>query len=186
MEKQLTLTSQNQMQTLIKNAIKVLCGSAFLALMSQLSIPLPFSPVPLSMQTFAVFLLGAFLGPRIGALSVIAYLAEGSAGLPVFAGGLTNPLWFCSARTGYLIGFVIAAFVIGKTYEYRPQMGFFSSLLTMASGAVTILAVGALWLSIFVGPQAAITMGVLPFLIADSIKIVAAACIAQGFALIKK
>src|SRR5262245_5158687 len=95
----------------------VLLGSIFLALMSQLAVHLPYTTVPFTMQTLGVFLLGGILGSKQGALSVLTYLAQGTVGLPVFAGGVANPRWFCDPKAGYLISFTLAAFLIGKAIE---------------------------------------------------------------------
>lgn len=92
----------------------ILFGSLFLALFSQLAIPLWFSPVPLTMQTFAVLLLGALLGSKRGPLAVALFLAEGACGLPFFAGGTAG---ISGATAGYLIGFVLCAFLVGFLLE---------------------------------------------------------------------
>ena len=147
----------------------MIAGSAFLALMSQVAIPL--TPVPLTMQTLAVFLLRALLGSRNGAFSVAAYLAEGTLGLPVFAGGTANPLWFCGARAGYLIGFVIAAYVIGKIVERTSNQSLLKLITAISSGQMIISVCGWAWLSFFVGPMEAVVMGILPFLDYDIAKI---------------
>jgi len=180
---QQTQRQQTKFRVLIKTALIALCASALLALSARLSVPVPFSPVPISMQTFAVLLMGGFLGSRVAAYSTLTYLADATLGLPVLAGGLSNPLWFCGPKAGYLIGFVVAAFVIGKLVERRPHMGLFGWLLTLTVGSATILLLGWSWLSWFLGPQTAFAMGVMPFLIGDVYKIVSAACLMRGYAL---
>jgi len=85
-------------------------GSILLAFLSQFSIPLPFTPVPVTLQTLGVFLLAGLLGPTKGFWSVLFYLVEGSIGLPVFAGGLAKPLWFISSTAGFLFAFLPATF----------------------------------------------------------------------------
>jgi len=82
------------------------------ALLAQISIPLPFTPVPITGQTFAVLLTGALLGSRLGVAAMLTYVAEGSAGLPFFAGGAHGPAVLAGPTGGYLVGFVIAAFVV--------------------------------------------------------------------------
>lgn len=163
-----------------KTVAIAIAGSAFLALMSQLAIHLPFTPVPVTMQTLAIFLLGAFLGSRNGALSVIAYLAEGTCGLPVFAGGIANPLWFCGPKAGYLIGFVLAAYTIGKIIEKRPNLGFLSLLGAILASEAIILSCGALVLSLFLGVANAVTAGILPFLAGACYKVVSASLLIRG------
>jgi biotin transport system substrate-specific component len=157
-----------------------LAGSLFLALMSQVAIYLPFTLVPVTMQTLAIFLLGGLLGSRAGALSVIAYLVEGTFGLPVFAGGISNPLWFLGAKAGYLIGFVLAAFLVGKITELKPKLNFFMLLGAVVLGEAAILTCGSLWLSFFVGFPQAIFTGVVPFLPGACYKTVSATCLIRG------
>jgi biotin transport system substrate-specific component len=185
MEKVASITT-NKIQSCLRTSLIVIAGSAFLALMAQVAIPLPFTPVPLTMQTLAVFLLGALLGSRNGALSVIAYLVEGSCGLPVFAGGTANALWFFGARAGYLVGFVIAAYIVGKIIERIRSKGILKLIAAIGAGQATILFCGWLWLSFFVGPIQAIVVGVLPFLITDIAKIASASLIIRGASLIKR
>lgn len=86
----------------------VLSGSIFLALLARLSIPVPFSPVPITGQTFGILFLGTVLGSRLGVLSVIAYISEGLVGLPIFAGGAAGFLYLLGPTGGYLIGFIPA------------------------------------------------------------------------------
>ena len=172
--------------TIVKNSLYVICGSVFLVLFSQISIPLPFTPVPQTMQTLAVFLLGASLGSRLGTLSVLTYLAEGTMGLPVFAGGASNPLWFCSTSAGFLMGFVFAAYCIGKIIEKRPYMGIWSLIATITLGQAIISCAGTLWLSFFVGLIPAFMMGTLPFLGGAFCKVVSAALLIRGIVLGKQ
>ncbi len=105
-------------------AAAVLAGSALVALAAQLRIDLPFSPVPVTGQTFAVLVVGAVLGARLGAAALLTYLVEGLAGLPVFAGGTSA--WTPSSAgvpviagptAGYLVGFVAAAAIVGALAE---------------------------------------------------------------------
>src|SRR4051812_45046818 len=86
-----------------------LAGSCFLALLSQVAIPLPFTPIPVTLQTLGVFLLGGILGGRRAVYSVVGYLVQGCCGLPVFAGGVSNPLWISSLQAGFLVAFIGAA-----------------------------------------------------------------------------
>lgn len=156
-------------------AVQVISGSILLALVAQLSIPLPFTPVPISLQTFAIFLLALTLGSKKGTASVIAYLVQGTLGLPVFAGGLANTAWLMGPRAGYLIGFVLAAWIVGKLVENKPERSLLYTLGALLVGELAILVPGALWLAAFVGYGNAFALGVAPFLIGDMIKLVAAA-----------
>jgi biotin transport system substrate-specific component len=163
----------------------VLLGSVFLAIMARISIPLPFTPVPVTMQTLAVFLLGGMLGGKKAALSVGAYLIEGTVGLPVFSKGLANPSWFLGATAGYLLGFVAAAYAIGTLLEKRPARSFYSVLAIVSIGEVIILSLGTAWMSVFLGFNKAFAAGIVPFVIGGSMKVVIAASLLYGSSLIK-
>jgi biotin transport system substrate-specific component len=102
---------------LLYDAVLVVTGSVFIALLAQVAIPLPFSPVPITGQTFAVLLVGVLLGSRRGGLGVLLYLLEGAAGLPFFAGGTAGLARLAGPTGGYLVGFVVAAIVVGLLAE---------------------------------------------------------------------
>src|SRR5688572_14811783 len=96
----------------------VLLGSVLIALCAQVAIPLPFTPVPVTGQTFAVLLIGAAFGSRLGAATVLAYIIEGAAGLPVWSPGATQgAARLMSPTGGYIVGFLVAAFVVGLLVE---------------------------------------------------------------------
>ncbi len=101
----------------VYDAALILGASLLIALSARIAVPVPFSPAPITGQTLAVLLVGALLGSRRGALSVLAYLAEGAMGLPVFAGGGAGILWLLGPTGGYLFGFIAAAFVTGWLAE---------------------------------------------------------------------
>jgi biotin transporter BioY len=147
----------------------VLAFSLFMAVLAHIAIPLPFTPVPITGQTFGVLLTGALLGSRLGAASMLAYIVEGLAGLPVFApaGG--------PATYGYLAGFVAAAFVVGWLAERGWDRNVLTSGLAMLAGEVAIYVFGLLWLSRFVPASKVLVFGFFPFVIGDLIKLVAAA-----------
>jgi biotin transport system substrate-specific component len=157
---------------LIELMIAVL-GSCFLAIMSQVSIPLIVTPVPLTLQTLSVFILGGVLGGRRSAYSVIAYLIQGCCLLPVFAGGISNPLWMIGPQAGFLISFVIAAFVIGKMIERRPQAHIIYYVGALVVGQLVIFGLGMAWLSLYLGVSKAFMCGVVPFLSGAALKIMA-------------
>jgi biotin transport system substrate-specific component len=156
-------------------------GAALLTLLSQVSLPLPFTPIPLTLQTLAVFLLGGLLGRRLAAYSVLAYLMEGSLCLPVFAGGAVQPLWFLGPKAGFLLSFLPAAYLIGAVVENRPSLSLFSIMLSMAAGQCVISGIGMLWLSFYVGLPQAFWLGVFPFLSGAAIKIGIASLSIRGF-----
>jgi biotin transport system substrate-specific component len=153
------------------DATAVIAGSLAVALSAQIVVPLPFTPVPVTGQTLAVLLTGFLLGSRLGAMTLIAYLAEGVAGLPVFAAGGAGPAHLFGPTGGYLAGFVVAAYVAGLLAERGWTSTPARTALGMTIGTSLILVCGASWLAFYVGPEAAITMGVLPFLIGGAAKI---------------
>ena len=166
---------------LLYDAALVLGGSLVIALSAQVAIQLPFSPVPITGQTLAVLLVGALLGSRRGALAVLAYIAEGFAGLPVFAGGAAGLARLFGPTGGYLVGFVAAAFLVGWLAERGWDRRFGTTLAAMTLGNLVIYGVGAVWLAVFVGGLSrAWSLGVLPFLPGDAIKIVLAAVLLPG------
>jgi biotin transport system substrate-specific component len=146
-------------------------GSCFLAIMSQFSIPLIVTPVPVTLQTLAIFLLGGILGSRRAVYSVIAYLIQGCLFLPVFAGGVSNPLWILGPQAGFLISFLIAAFVIGKMIERKPQAQIFYIVGVLVAGQLVIFGLGMAWLSFYMGVSKAFFLGVVPFLSGAALKI---------------
>jgi len=157
------------------DAALVLGGSVAMALSAQLAIPLPFSPVPVTGQTFAVLLLGALLGSRRGGLCLLAYLAEGAAGLPVFAGGTGGLLHLTSPTGGYLVGFVVAALVTGFLAERGWDRRFWTTIAAMLLGNIAIYAYGLPWLALFVGVGKALPLGLKPFIAGDIYKLLLAA-----------
>jgi biotin transport system substrate-specific component len=173
----------------VRSVALVVAFSLFVAIMAQLVIPLPWTPVPITGQTFAVLLTGALLGSRLGALALIAYLAEGAAGLPFFRGGAGGAHYlFFSPTTGYLLAFPIAAFVTGWLTERGWDRKFLTAAAAMALGSIVILFGGWLWLTLFFRSAAdAFAAGVAPFLVGDVIKILlAAAALPAGWALLKR
>jgi len=170
-----------------QKAMFILAGSLVIALFAQISVPLPFSPVPITGQTFAVLLVGAMLGGRAGTVSVLAYLAEGIAGLPVFANGVSGPVALLGPTAGYLYGFVAAAFIVGKLCERGWDRHFGTAVAAMAIGNVAIYLCGLAWLAGFVGMHNVLAMGLLPFILGDLLKIVLAAlALPAGWMLIGK
>ena len=143
----------------------VIAASAIIAIAAQITVPIPFTPVPLTLQPLAVIFIGAALGSRRGAAAATLYLLEGLAGLPVFTQGHSGPLWLVGPTAGYLYSYPFAAFVAGWLSERgRGVIGMFAALLVVYAG-------GWSWLSAMVGPLRAFAMGVAPFVIADVVKI---------------
>lgn len=155
--------------------LQVIVGSLFLGLMAQIAIPLPFTPVPLSMQTFGVSLLAISLGSRKASLAALTYLVQATMGLPVLAKGLSNPLWMLGLNAGYLIGFVAASYIVGKLIERRQSAPFAKNWLILSLNEGIILLLGATFLGFYVGWENAFAMGVLPFIPGALLKITMAA-----------
>ena len=149
-------------------------GSLLLALLARLSFPVPFSPVPITGQTFGILFLGALLGSRIGTLSVIMYLFEGIIGLPVFAGGSLGFLYLFGPTGGYLIGFIPAVYLVGYLSENGWSDKLSTALFTMTFGTFIIFIFGTSWLSVTAGFGTALTIGLYPYLPGAVIKIMLA------------
>ena len=149
----------------------VLGGSLLIALSAQLRLVLPFSPVPISGQTFAVLLLGALYGSRRGPATVMTYLALGAVGLPIGAGGALGVAWLLGPTGGYLVGFAVAAFIVGTLSERGWDRKPWTTAASMIIGNGIIYAAGIVWLSKFVGWQAVLGAGFYPFLVGDAFKI---------------
>lgn len=159
----------------------VVLGSLFIAVFAQISIPLPFSPIPITGQTVAVLLLGGLLGSRCSAMAVLTYLMEGALGLPVFANMKTGAHILMGPTAGYLWGFVIAAFFIGYISEKGFNKSIISSFLYCVLATMIILASGVFYLSIFkVGFTQAMRIGFYPFVIGGIIKSLICASVFTG------
>lgn len=170
---------------LLYDIILVVAGSVFIALLARVAIPLPFSPVPITGQTFAVLLLGALLGSRRGVLAVLLYLLEGVAGLSFFAGGVGGLARLAGPTGGYLIGFVIAAFAVGLLAERGWDRRVWSTAAAMLAGNVIIYAFGLLWLGRFVGGDKVFSLGLWPFIPGDLVKLgLAAVTLPAGWRLL--
>jgi biotin transport system substrate-specific component len=166
------LRPSTRLKGLVYDAALVVGGSLFVALCARITIPLPFSPVPLTGQTLGVLLAGALLGSRRGGLSLLVYLAEGAAGLPVFAAGDTAGIARLAGPTGgYLVGFVVAAYVTGLLAERGWDRKAGNTLLAMLLGNTIIYACGLLRLAGFVGLERTLTLGLFPFVPGDLLKL---------------
>jgi len=149
---------------------------------ARVSVPLPFTPVPGTLQTLAVLLAGGLLGARAGAASQAAYLLMGVAGLPVFALPGAGPAYFLGPTGGYLAGFVAAAYASGWLITRLRGLGVRGAAISFLAGSAALHACGFAWLSVVLGdPAAAWRAGVLPFLLFDLAKVVAATGIHAGY-----
>jgi biotin transport system substrate-specific component len=173
-----TITAQAfpKISSRIRDILLVVVGSLLIAALAQIEILLPFTPVPITGQTFGVLLVGAVLGSKRGAAALILYIMEGAFGLPFFAGGASGVGILVGATAGYLVGFVIAAYVVGLLAERGLERNVRTSLIPFFVGTLVIYLCGVAWLSVILGGVGkAIAAGVLPFLVGDAIKLVAAA-----------
>ena len=161
---------------LVRNIALVAGGAAFVGLAAQVVIPLPGTPVPLTLQTFAVLLTGAALGSKRGLLAMSVYALAGIVGVPWFADG--NSGW-ALASFGYILGFIVAAALVGRLAERGADRTPLKALGLMLLGNLAIYAVGVPWLMMATGMDlpTAIAKGVVPFLIGDAIKTVMAAAV---------
>ncbi len=153
--------------------LAVLAGTALLAASARVRIELGFSPVPITGQSFAVLLIGAVYGSRLGAATVIAYLVEGISGLPVFAGGASGWAYFTATSGGYFVGFVGAAYAVGWLAERGWDRSALTMAVAMVMGNVIIYIPGWWWLMRELGVSAGRSwdLGVQPFFIGDALKI---------------
>jgi len=160
-----------------QDILNVALFSALTAIGALISIPLPFSHVPITLQTLFTYMAGAFLGSYLGALSQLIYVLMGVTGLPIFAKGSAGILVLLGPTGGYLVGFIPGAFVIGKLAEMKKNPSFRRLLICMTAGTVVIYVLGVLQLMnwVRIGVKEAIVLGVLPFIVGDALKILAAA-----------
>ena len=175
------LAQQFASPSLLKNITLAILGS--LAIWVSAKIQIPFYPVPMTMQVFVILAIGAAFGSRLGVATVLLYLAEGAAGLPVFAGTPEKGIglaYMAGPTGGYLIGFVIAAFITGTLAERGWDRNFVTTALAMLFGLAAIYALGLLWLAApflpitefgGIGFDKAIQFGLQPFIIADLVKV---------------
>ena len=157
----------------VTKAALVVFGSLLLAVSAQFKIPL--YPVPVTGQTLVVLLIGMTYGPRLGGVTIAAYLFEGALGLPVFAGGAAGVAVLMGPTAGYLFGFLLAAIAMGYLAERGMGRTVVSTIAAMVIGNCVVYLCGALWLANFIGFGQAIVVGVLPFLYGDALKLVVAA-----------
>jgi biotin transport system substrate-specific component len=167
---------------LITDALLVLAGTALVAAAAQISVKLPFTPVPITGQTFAVLLVGASLGCVLGTASAMLYLWLGVAGAPIYAHHDSGWSVITSASGGYILGFVLAAALTGFLAERRWDRRLSSSIGLMLTGNVVIYLVGLPWLAIVLNTNLEKTLeyGVYPFIPGDTFKLYLAAAALPG------
>jgi biotin transport system substrate-specific component len=174
----------------VRSLALIIAFSLLTALSAQVVIPLPWTPVPVTGQTFAVLLTGALLGSRLGALAMIAYLIEGASGLPFFRSGQGGLHYLLLSPTaGYLFSYPLAAFLTGWLAERGWDKNYLKAAAAMGLGSCVILLCGWSWLTMLYAPSALVAWrtGVVPFLPGDVVKIaLAAAVLPSGWALLRR
>lgn len=174
----------------LRGAGMIVAGSALVAVCSHIALPLWFTPVPLTLQPFAVLLLGMLMGPRLAAATLGAYLLEGAAGLPVFAPGFAlgaGMAHLMGPTGGYLMSYPAAAALV-SWLRARLDRGFAGAALSAAAGDALILLCGFVWLATWTHAAigSAFALAVLPFLPGEALKVAAAAGIARGLNRIRR
>lgn len=167
---------------ILADAVLILGGALFLALCAQISFDLPFTPVPITLQTFGVLLIGAAYGTWRGGLTAAVYLLMGIVGLPVYADRTHGLDVVLGATGGYLIGFVVAAAVVGWLAQRQWDRRFSSAVAAMLTGTVIIYVLGLIWLKQDQGLDLATTLeyGLYPFVPGDLLKLYLAGALLPG------
>ena len=160
--------------------LAVIAGSIAIGVSAQVSIGIPIGPVPITGQTLVVLLIGAAYGSRLGAATVLSYLAQGAVGMPVFANGGAGLAVLTGPTGGYLAGFVMAAFLVGWLAERGWDRRAATTVLAMVAGNAVIYACGVTRLAEFIGWDRVWSAGVQPFLAGDALKVALASGILRG------
>jgi biotin transport system substrate-specific component len=163
-----TVLHFDDMDGMLCCGLLVIVGAVVLTLSAKVQIP--FWPVPVTLQTLVVLLIGVVFGLRLGIATVAVYLAEGAIGWPVFAGG-GGTEYFIGPTGGFLIGFLVAAGVVGYLAEHGFDRKWQTALVVFLVGDAVLFAFGVAWLSYLYGFSKAISLGLLPFLLAEAVKI---------------
>ena len=171
--------------SITKQIAVILAGSILIAVLAQIEIPL--WPVPITGQSFGVILLAMVLGRWRGLLCIIAYLLEGAAGLPVFAGGKMGLVILMGPTGGYLLGFITAAFITGYLAERGWDRKYWTMVVAMSLGTAVIFIFGLAWLSIVLNNAPILKLGLYPFIPGAILKIgIATVLLPTGWKLLKK
>lgn len=174
---------------LLTDAALVLGGALFVALFAQISISLPFTPVPITGQTFAVLLVGGSLGAVCGTSSMVLYMLMGIVGLPVYADHQSGIDVIKGASGGYIIGFLVAGFVVGMLADRGWDKKFSTAVTMMLTGNVFIFLVGVIWLQHVLHTDLNTTLeeGLYPFVPGEILKLYCAAALFPGaWALVRR
>lgn len=153
-----------------KEIATILGASILIALSAPLAIRLPFTPVPIVLQNHVILLMAALLGSRRGTLAVLAFLAQAAAGLPVLASGKFGPLVFAGPTGGYLLGYIVSAYLVGLLMEKCKTRSSAKTFGALCAGSLAIYLFGVIHLAGFIGFQKALLLGVVPFILGDLVK----------------
>jgi biotin transport system substrate-specific component len=154
------------------NVLLVVGATMFIAIAAQIAVPLPFTPVPMTLQPLAVLLVGAALGSTRGAATAILYLLEGLGGMPVFAQGHDGAAWMLGATAGFLWSYPLAAWVAGRFSERGWGSTTARAVAGMLAALALVYAGGWAWLAVLTSsPRAAFAAAVAPFVLADMVKV---------------
>ena len=179
------LRPQTRAAAWIYDGAMIIGGTVVVALSAQFAFRLPFTPVPITLQTLSVLLVGLLLGSTRGSISMLLYLAQGLAGLPVFAFGGAGVAYFLGPTGGYLIGFVIGAYLTGLLAERGWDRRIVTTVLALLAGTVLIYFCGLLWLAVYLKAENVLAVGLYPFIPGALLKIaVAALLFPQGWKLL--
>jgi biotin transport system substrate-specific component len=183
------LASTTRAYSPVRQVTAVVAGSALVAICAHISVPLFFTPVPVTLQPFAVLLLGLLMEPGAAFAALALYLLEGAAGMPVFTpqgpGGL---LQLFGPTGGYLMSYPFVAALVGWLYTRFPLRNFGTAAISAAVGNVLILAGGTIWLATVTHQHFthALSLSVVPFLPGDALKVCVAAAIATGWLRVRR
>jgi biotin transport system substrate-specific component len=172
---------RSQEHSWVRNLLLILGGSMLIALFANVAISLPFSPVPIALQGHLCLLFGALLGSRLGAIIVLTYLLQGALGLPVFALGHAGFPILLGPTGGYLVGYVLGAWLTGYLIERSGSKSLHQAMLAMTIGNLAIYLCGLSQLALFVGIERVFFLGMLPFIMGDGLKLFAISRVLKAF-----
>jgi len=169
----------------VRDIVLVLAGTALIAICAKTQVPM--WPVPMTMQTWAVLLIGAAYGWRLGGVTVIAYLLQGVAGLPVFAGPTAGFAYMAGPTAGYLVGFVLSAMLVGWLAERGWDRNIVGLAAALFLASIVPFVLGVAWLSYLFGFESAVQNGLIPFIPGMFLKLaLAAAVLKAGWAVVRR
>lgn len=161
-------------RNLANRVASVTISTLIIAIFTQIRVHIPFTPVPITGQTFAVLMMAYVLGSKLGFMSVCFYILAGILGLPFFASGGSGFLYLKGVTGGYLLGFLISAFVVGYCSERGLFKSFFGSIILFSIGLIPTFALGLLWLGYLLGYEGVFHLGLTPFIPGELLKVILA------------